>query len=123
LAQQYRSGSGSSNTFGATGQYNRRPRIPRHAPTEQPAVRALAWILSAQKAHFARTGRYGTLSELVGAGDLPLGGNWTTDGFSRRQYRFTVSAAGDSFRADARPLAPRGRAFYVDDAGYVLVAD
>ena len=56
------------------------------------------------------------------AGDLPLGGGWTGDGFTRRQYRFTVRATGDSFRAGAQPLAG-GRAFYVDDAGYVLVAD
>jgi hypothetical protein len=59
----------------------------------------------------------------VAAGDLPLDGNWTADGFTRRQYRFRVTASGDSFRADAQPLAPRGRPFYVDDAGYVLVAD
>ncbi|MCG6927099.1 MAG: protein kinase [Acidobacteria bacterium] len=121
LAEQYRSGGGSTS-FGATGRYNRRPRIPPHAPPERPAVRALAWILSAEQAHLARAGRYGTLSELVEAGDLPLGGGWTADGFTRRQYRFTVSAAGDRFRAEARPLAG-GRAFYVDEAGYVLVAD
>ena len=128
LAQQYRSGGGSGggsgSTFGATGRYNRRPRIPPHAPTEKPAVYGLAWILSAQKAHFGRTGRYGTLSELIEAGDLPsLAGEWSGDSFTRRQYRFTVRANGDRFRADAQPLAPRGRAFYVSDSGYVLVTD
>jgi hypothetical protein len=86
-------------------------------------VRVLAWILSAQNAHQRRTGRYGTLDELVASGDLPLSGQRTDDGFVRRQYRFTVRVAGDTFRADAHPLSSRGRPFYVDDAGYVLVAD
>jgi hypothetical protein len=122
LAEGYRSG-GSSSSFGASGGYRRRPRIPRHTPAEQPAVRTLAWILSAQKAHNRRTGRYGTLDELVASGDLPLSGPRTDDGFVRRQYRITVSAAGNTFRADAHPLSPRGRPFYVDDAGFVLVAD
>ncbi len=125
LADQYRSGrgSGSSSSFGSSGQYRRRPRIPRHAPAEQPAVRALAWILSAQKAHRRRTGRYGTLDELVKAGDLPLRGERTGDGFVRQQYRFTVTAAGNTFRAEAQPLSPAGRAFYTDDSGFVLVDD
>ena len=43
----------------------------------------LAWILSAQKAHHQRTGRYGTLDELVDSGDLPLTGPRTADGFDR----------------------------------------
>jgi hypothetical protein len=84
-------------------------------------VRALAWILSAQNAHYRRTGSYGTLDQLVRSGDLPLDGQRSGDGFVRRQYRFTVTAAGDGFRAEARPLSPRGRPFYVDDAGFVLV--
>jgi hypothetical protein len=123
LAEGYRSGSDSSSGFGASGRFNRRPRIPRHTPAEQPAVRTLAWILSAQSAHNRRTGRYGTLDELVASGDLPLNGPRSDDGFVRREYRFTVSGAGGSFRADAHPLSPRGRPFYVDDAGFVLVAD
>ena len=84
-------------------------------------MRALAWILSAENAHLRRTGRYGTLDELVEAGDLPLHGERSDDGFARQRYRFTVSASGETFRAEARPLAPAGRAFYVDDAGFVLV--
>ena len=125
LADQYRSGrgSGSSSSFGSSGQYRRRPRIPRHGPAEQPAVRALAWILSAQKAHLRRAGRYGTLDELVKAGDLPLRGERSGDGFVRKQYRYTVTASGDTFRAQAQPLSPEGRAFYTDDSGFVLVDD
>jgi serine/threonine-protein kinase len=122
LAEQYRSGGSSSSSFGSGRSFRRRPRIPPHTPAEQPAVRALAWILSAQNAHHERTGSYGTLDELVEAGDLPLAGTRTRDGFVRRQYRFTVTGQGDAFRAEARPLSPRGRAFYVDDAGFVLVA-
>jgi serine/threonine protein kinase len=121
LAQQYRSEGTSSSGFGSSGRFRRRPRIPPHSPAEQPAVRALAWILSAQNAHHRRTGSYGSLDELVKSGDLPLSGARTEDGFVRRQYSFTITAAGDTFRAEARPLAPRGRAFYVDDNGFVLV--
>jgi hypothetical protein len=86
-------------------------------------VATLAWILQAQTAHLRRTGRYGSLPELVDSGDLPLNVERSDDGFVRRQYRFTVAASGQSFRADAQPLAPRGRAFYTDDSGFVLVAD
>jgi serine/threonine-protein kinase len=123
LADQYRSGGSSSSSYGSGRSFRRRPRIPPHTPAEQPAVRALAWILSAQNAHHRRTGAYGTLSALVKSGDLPLDGARTQDGFVRRQYRFTITAEGDSFRAEARPLTPRGRAFYVDDAGFVLVTE
>ncbi len=125
LADQYRSGrgSGSSSSFGSSGQYKRRPRIPRHGPAEQPAVRGLAWILSAQKAHRRRTGRYGTLDELLKAGDLPLTARRSENGWVRQQYRFTVTAAGNTFRAKAQPLSPAGRAFYTDDSGFVLVDD
>ena len=121
LAQAY--GSGEAPAYGSSSRFNRRPRIPRHGPAEQPAVRGLAWILSAQNAHMKRSGRYGTLSELIAAGDLPLTGGRTSDAFERRAYRFTISASGEEFRADAVPLAPRGRAFYVDDNGFVLEAD
>ena len=121
LAQQYRSGGGSGSAFGSTNRFRRRPRIAPHGPAEQPAVRALAWILSAENAHLRRTGRYGTLDELVESGDLPLRGERSDDGFTRQRYRFTVSASGETFRAEARPLAPAGRAFYVDDAGFVLL--
>jgi len=123
LADQYRSGGSSSSSYGSGSRFRRRPRIAPHTPAEQPAVRALAWILSAQNAHQRRTGAYGTLSALVDSGDLPLDGQRTGDGFVRRQYRFTITAQGDSFRAEARPLTPRGRAFYVDDAGFVLVGE
>ena len=47
----------------------------------------------------------------------------TSDGFDRKQYRFTITPSGEEFRADAMPLSARGRAFYVDDNGYVLEAD
>ena len=123
LADQYRSGRGSSSSFGSSGQYKRRPRIPPHLPAEQPAVRALARILSAQKAHRRRTGRYGTLDELVKADDLPLTARRSENGWVRQQYRITVTAAGNTFRAEAQPLSPAGRAFYTDDSGFILLDD
>ena len=86
-------------------------------------MRTLAWILSAENAHLRRTGRYGTLDELVKAGDLPLPDEPGDGGWVRKQYRFTVTASGDTFRAEAQPLSPAGRAFYTDDSGFVLVDD
>ena len=121
LAQAY--GSGDAPAYGSGSRFRRRPAIPSHGPAEQPAVRTLAWILSAEKAHIRRTGRYGTLEELIAAGDFPLTGPRRADGFDRRQYRFAITASGEEFRADATPLSPRGRAFYVDENGYVLEAD
>ena len=61
----------------------------RHAPAEQPAVRALAWILSAQKAHLARTGRYGTLERARGRrrpAARPVAARRATAS-TRREYR------------------------------------
>jgi hypothetical protein len=117
-------GGGDRPQFGASARYNKRPRIPRDTrPPEIPAVRGLAWILSAQNAHFRRTGRYGTLEQLVASGDFPYAGPRSANGFDRKEYRFTITSSGDEFRADARPLSPRGRPFYVDDNGFVLVAD
>ena len=55
------------------------------------------------------------------AGDLPLTARRSDDGWVRKQYRFTVTASGDTFRAEAQPLSPAGRAFYTDDSGFVLL--
>jgi len=85
-------------------------------------VRTLAWILTAEKAHHRRTGRFGSFEELVHGRDLPLG-SASGDGFERAGYRFTVKVTDAGFRADALPRTPDGRAFYVDEAGYVLPED
>jgi hypothetical protein len=117
-------GGGDRPQFGASGRFQKRPPFPRDTRRpEIPAVRGLLWILGAQKAHFSRTGAYGTLEELVASGDLAYTGPRSTNGFDRKEYRFTITSSGDEFRADARPLSARGRAFYVDDNGFVLVAD
>ena len=121
LASQYSQGQ-SSGGF-TKRRFNRRAKIPKHTAAEQPAVATLAWILSAQNAHQRRTGRYGSLQELLAARDLPMSESHPSGGFERRGYRFTVTTTGSGFRADAHPLAPGGRAFYTDDSGFVLVAD
>jgi serine/threonine protein kinase len=124
LTQAYSSSSGGgSSSYGTSRQLPRRPLFPRHAPAERPAVAGLRWILVAENAHHRKTGRYGTLAELASSGDLPLRQSLSGGAFQRNGYRFTVKATSDSFRADARPLAPGPRAFYVDDNGFVLAAD
>jgi serine/threonine protein kinase len=124
LAQGYNSSHGGGDSgFGTSRALRRRPLFPRHAPAERPAVAGLRWILVAENGHHRQTGRYGTLAELVRSGDLPLQQRLAGGALERNGYRFTVTVAGDSFRADARPLSPGPRAFYVDDSGFVLVAD
>jgi serine/threonine protein kinase len=122
LSRAYSSTKGGGG-FGTSRSLRRRPLFPQHGPAERPAVMGLRWILVAEKAHHRRTGRYGSLEELVRSGDLPLRQMPPGGVFERNGYRFTVKASGGSFRADARPLAPGRRAFYVDDNGYVLAAD
>jgi serine/threonine protein kinase len=123
LSQAYSSANGGTAGFGTSRSLRRRALFPPHGPAERPAVMGLRWILVAENAHHHSTGRYGTLQELVRSGDLPLRQLPPGGVFERNGYRFTVTASGDSFRADARPLAPGPRAFYVDDSGYVLLAD
>jgi len=117
------SSSGGNSSFGTSRNLRRRTVIPPHTAAEQPAVRTLAWILTAEKAHHRRTGRFGSFSEIVGARDLPLEQAPGSDGFSRRGYRFTVRTTDEGFRAEAQPQTSDGRAFYVDEAGYVLILD
>jgi len=116
-------GGGGNSSFGTSRNLRRRTVIPPHTMAEQPAVRTLAWILTAEKAHHRRAGRFGSFSEIVGARDLPLEQVPSGDGFTRRGYRFTVRTTDEGFRAEAHPLTPDGRAFYVDEAGYVLADD
>jgi hypothetical protein len=117
LAEKYR--SGGSTGMGTT-RYAARSRVPRDlAPAERPAAGTLFHLLSAEGAYHRQNGRYGSLHELHAAGflrlDVPVG----SDGFRRARYHFTVRVEADGFRAEARPLAA-GRAFYVDDNGYIL---
>jgi hypothetical protein len=41
----------------------------------------------------------------------------------KREDRFRVTASGDGYRADALPLAGTGRAFMIDDSGFVRLPD
>jgi len=122
LSRSFSSSGSGSSSFGSSRNHRRRTVIPPHSAAERPAVRTLAWILTAEKAHHRRTGRFGSFEELVHGRDLPLG-SASGDGFERAGYRFTVKVTDAGFRADALPRTPDGRAFYVDEAGYVLPDD
>jgi serine/threonine protein kinase len=121
LAQKYRSGGSSgysSMRFGA------RPRFPRGTTLpERPAVGTLLHLHQAEEAFHRKNRRYGNPRELVDAGFLRLDVAVSPEGFRRARYGFRVTASGDSYRADAVPLAPIGRAFMVDDSGYVRLPD
>ncbi len=121
LAQKYRSGG---STGYSTTRFRQRPKIPQGvAMPERPAVATLLYLSGSQEAFHRKSGRYGTLRELSDAGLLVLDVPFNAEGFRRARYGFRVSAEADGFRIDATPLAPIGRAFLVDDSGFVRLRD
>jgi serine/threonine protein kinase len=121
LAQKYRAGGSSS--FSST-RFSPRPRWPRGLNrAEGPAVRALLHIHSAEEAYHRKTGRYGNLREMADAAVFGLDVPFRADGFRRARYAFHVTTEGDGYRVEATPLAPIGRAFVVDDSGFVQLRD
>jgi hypothetical protein len=90
---------------------------------ERPAVATLLYLNSAQEAFHRRSGRYGNLRELADAGVLVLDVPFNAEGFRRARYGFRVTTETDGFRIEATPLAPVGRAFLVDDSGFVRLRD
>jgi serine/threonine-protein kinase len=126
VAQKYRSDrSGGSTGYGATTRLRARERFPGNTTLlERPAVGTLWHLMVAENAYHKKTGRYGSLRELQGAGVLRLDVPILGDGsFRRARYHFTVSVQSDGFRAEAQPLALQGRPFFVDDSGYIRSAD
>ncbi len=121
LAQKYRSGGGGSYT---TGRFAERPRVPRGVTRdERPAVATLLYLHTVEQAYERRNSRYGTLQQLKDAGLLALDVPLEPAGFKRMRYSFRLAVEADGYRAEAIPLAPVGRAFLVDDAGKVRLAD
>ena len=121
LAQKYRSGGSSSYS---SSHFRARPRFPGGTtPAERPAVGTLLHLHQAEEAYHRKNGRYANPRELAEAGflrlDVPVG----AEGFRRARYGFRVTAGADSYRADAVPLAANGRAFMVDDSGFVRFPD
>jgi hypothetical protein len=117
LAQKYRSG-GSSN-YSTTRFRARAPFPPGTTPAERPAVGTLIHLHQAEEAYHRKNGRYGNARELAEAGFLRVDVPLTAEGFRRARYDFRLTAGADSYRADALPLGANGRAFMVDDSGFV----
>jgi hypothetical protein len=117
LAQKYRSGGSSGYT---STRFRARPLFPRGTTLlERPAVGTLLHLHQAEEAYHRKNGRYGNPRELVDSGFLRLDVAVSAEGFRRARYGFRVTAGADSYRADALPLAAQGRAFMVDDSGFV----
>jgi serine/threonine protein kinase len=121
LAQKYRSG-------GATGypttRFRARPRVPPGITLpERPAVATLLYLHTVEEAFQRKNGRYGTLRELADAKLLALDVAFDAESFRRARYRFRLTVGSDGFRADALPLGAIGRAFMVDDSGFVRLPD
>ena len=124
LAQKYRSGgSGSSAGYPAT-RFRQRPRLPPGVTMpERPAVATLLYLHSTQEAYHRKSGRYGNLRELADAGLFVLDVPFDAEGFRRAKYGFRVTAEADGYRVEAVPQGPVGRAFVVDDSGFVRLRD
>ncbi len=121
LAQKYRAGGSSS--YSST-RFTPRPRWPRGLTrAEGPAVRALLHIHSAEEAYHRKAGRYGNLRELAEGAGFGLDVPFRAEGFQRARYAFRLTTEADGYRAEATPLAPIGRAFVVDDSGFVRLRD
>lgn len=86
-------------------------------------MRVLLHIHSAEEAYHRKTGRYGNLREMADAAVFGLDVPFRADGFQRTRYAFHVTTAADGYRVEATPLAPIGRAFVVDDSGFVQPRD
>jgi serine/threonine protein kinase len=124
LAQKYRSGgSGSSGGYPAT-HFPRRQRVPPGVTMpERPAVATLLYIHSAQEAFHRKSGRYGSLRELADANLFVLDVPFDASGFRRARYGFRVTAETDGYRVEAAPQGPVGRAYVVDESGFVRLRD
>jgi hypothetical protein len=124
LAQKYRSGgSGGSAGYPAT-RFRQRPRVPPAvAMPERPAVATLLYVHSAQEAYHRKSGRYGNLRDLADANLFVIDVPFDADGFRRARYGFRVAAEADGYRVEAVPQGPVGRAFIVDDSGFVRLRD
>jgi serine/threonine protein kinase len=121
LAQKYRAGGGSS--YSGT-RYAQRQRVPRGiSGPERPAVATLLYLHSAEEAFHRANARYGTLAELKTAGLLMLDVPFDASGFRRARYGFRMTVSADGYRAEARPMGPVGRLFFVDDSGFVQLEE
>ena len=122
LAQKYR--SGGTTTGYPTGRFRARARVPPGVTApERPAVATLLYLNTVQEAFHRKNGRYGNLRELADASLLVLDVPFDAEGFRRARYGFRVTAGSDGYRADALPLGAVGRAFMVDDSGFVRLPD
>ena len=90
---------------------------------ERPAVGTLLHLHQAEEAYHRKNGRYGNPRELADAGLLRLDVPVSAEGFRRARYGFRVTAGADGYRAEALPVGATGRAFMVDDSGFVRLPD
>jgi len=121
LAQKYRAGG---STGYPTSRFRARPLFPPGTTlAERPAVGTLLHLHQAEEAYHRKNGRYGNPRELADAGLLRLDVPVSAEGFRRARYGFRVTAGADSYRADALPVGATGRAFMVDDSGFVRLPD
>lgn len=121
LAQKYRSGGATGYP---TGKFRARARVPPGVTMpERPAIATLLHLHSVQEAFHRKSGRYGNLRELADANLLVLDVPFDAEGFRRARYGFRVTAGADGYRVDALPIAAVGRAFMVDDSGFVRLPD
>jgi hypothetical protein len=119
LADTYRTDRGSgSGSFGTNRRFRARERFPRDTtPAERRGVFVLLNVVHYQALHHQRTGRYGTLQQVL---PRPVP---SPTSFEHAGYRFDMTVEPDGFKVVATPLAMGLRGFVADDTGFVRFAD
>jgi protein kinase-like protein len=124
VAGAYRSERGGGGSrLGTSVPLRRRPRSPANlgVRAEKAAVATLRHLINAELAFQKREGRYGNLSEIIGARLAHLDVKHSGNGFERAGYRFELTTKDDGFEAVALPQSTSLRPFKGDDSEYITV--
>jgi len=119
--QGFRPNTGSS--YGTSRPLAERERTPKAtSASEHGAFVVLRRVANAENQFEKRTGHYGTLSDLVKGGILPLDVPYTSTGFAHRDFRYELTVQPDGYRLAAIPQSG-GPGWIVDDTGYIRRPD
>jgi serine/threonine protein kinase len=118
-AEGYRGDRGRPNSsFGTNRRFRPREKFPRDVtPAERRGVFVLLNVMHYQALHRQRTGRYGTLQQVLPR-QVP-----SPTSFDHAGYRFDMAVESDGFKVVATPLSMGMRGFVADDTGIVRYAD
>jgi hypothetical protein len=116
VADTYRRDRGTGGSFGATGRFRARPKVPRDLTMgERRAAVVLVNLMGLQAVYHKRTGRYGSFQEVMPV--AVASGNR----LDRASYRFDLKLGDDGYTIVATSMS--GRALQADDSGFVTYVE